>query len=94
MLCYEVGRLCCILTPVYYSKRLCRTTWPRWQAHSFIAGCRYHSSEREPESACVDNWAKHWQGRATGDFVNATVGKTTKRDRVLDMSILKRVKCR
>ena len=33
---YEMGRLCCIHTPVYYSKRLCLTTW---QVPSFIARC-------------------------------------------------------
>jgi hypothetical protein len=32
---YGMGRLCCIVpTLVYYSKRLCLTTWPRWQSPS------------------------------------------------------------
>jgi hypothetical protein len=37
---YGMGRLCCIApTLVYYSKRLCLTTWMGWQVPSFIAGC-------------------------------------------------------
>jgi hypothetical protein len=38
---YEMGRLCCIHTPVYYSKRLCLTMWPRWQVPSFIGTFRW-----------------------------------------------------